>query len=159
MSNPFPQSPARKIKAAKSVRQAHRPDARHTMKVGSKISPLLLQGDETDMCLLYSILFGEGNGCGCRGREREREPIQAPRGGCSCGDNFANAAFFDSAQNSGCCCCQQNCCNRDCGGFGRHGGYSVCCDEEYYNRQYALCCNCNCKCTRRCSCCGNTRNN
>lgn len=117
------------------------------------------------MFLLYSILFGEcccnngwnrsgcNSGCGC-GQNRGNDGCGCndgcgqSRGGCNngcgrsrscCGDSdgFADADFFSND------CCR----DRSCTGFGCHGGFSVCCDEAYYNRQYALCrCKCSCRC-------------
>ena len=102
------------------------------------------------MFLLYSILFGEGgcNDCGKCGR--------GERGG-QCGwrpspcreDELSSGAYPVSAE-----CCR----NRSCTGFGCRGGFSVCCDEEYYKRQYALCrCKCVCRCCDTEPCCRGTR--
>ena len=98
------------------------------------------------MCLLYLLLFG-CNGCGCNESCGCDQCCGNARGrGACCGDSESG--------NGGCgrasVCSQNSCCScrRDCSGFGRHGGDSVCCDAEYYNRQYALCCKC--KVVRRC---------
>ena len=112
------------------------------------------------MFLLYSILFGEcccnngwsrggngGNGCndGCgQNRGGCNNGCGRSRSCCADGDGFAEADYFSND------CCR----DRSCTGFGCRGGFSVCCDEEYYNRQYALCrCKCNCRC------CNNGRGN
>ena len=124
------------------------------------------------MFLLYSILFGEcccNNGwnrgsqnCGCErnwqncgcGRDDRSGQNCGCNNGCGrtrqcCGDSFAAETEFFSND----CCCNDRCCS----GFGRHGGFSVCCDEEYYNRQYALCRCCKCNSRNSCGCRGNNR--
>ncbi|HIZ02658.1 MAG TPA: hypothetical protein H9727_00060 [Candidatus Borkfalkia avistercoris] len=90
------------------------------------------------MCLLCLLLFGCGcdRGCGC-GYAQNR---------ASCCGAYENEDGCRKERSSPCCagsrsqcCCG---CAKSCSGFARHGGVSVCCDAEYYNRQYALCCKC-----------------
>ena len=127
----------------------------HTMKVEK--TPILIQKGTKFMCLLYSILFGENCGCGTWNRrgcgQRRCAAESYVNCGCtraesredSCGAS-ANLNTNTVQGNNGCC---RNLC---CSGFGRHGNDSVCCDEEYYCRQYALCRCCGC-CARRSSGC------
>ncbi len=124
----------------------------HTMKV--EATPILFTRGQIVMCLLYSVLFGCGNNrcnCGCGNRGNTRNT-------CGCGNcgNYGCGGGYSSAEaqgnTGGCsqCCCR----NRSCCGFGKHGSGSVCCDECYYCRQYALCC-CNCCSSCNNDCCGN----
>ena len=127
-----------------------------------KIS-LFTKGEKA-MCLLYLLLFGcacnncsRSCGCGCA----------SARSGCGCSASCSDCDGVSARTRNGCCGCENNCgnsrgngcgngcgcsctCSRSCSGFGRHGSASVCCDAEYYNRQYALCCQCQCN-----ACCKN----
>lgn len=109
------------------------------------------------MCLLYLLLFGCGQnccdrGCGCV-QERIGSGQNCSEQGCGCVQE--RIGCYGNSRNDRCCgqvstYSQSCCCRRDCSGFGRHGGDSVCCDADYYNRQYALCCKCKVRC-----CCNN----
>lgn len=113
------------------------------------------------MCLLCSILFGEG------GRARGDRPYPCGSsysgcGGCasaysaaeSNGASASASGAVSPALSRGCGCgtyaaALQLCAPCCCTGFGRHGDCSVCCDEAYYCRQYALCCG---RCKKVCCC-------
>ena len=109
-----------------------------------------LQRGKTEMCLLCLLLYGCGNnarsGCGCN-----QDIGLFSNSDCGCG-NARDNSCCGNARNNSCGCFTCNSCNRSCSGFGRHGNGSVCCDADYYNRQYALCCRC---CCRVNSCCNN----
>ena len=102
------------------------------------------------MFLLYSILFGEGgcnDSCKCGRGERS--------GQCGCRPSPCWGAELPSGvdREGG-----ESRRIRSCTGFGCRGGFSVCCDEEYYNRQYALCrCKCVCRCCDTEPCCRGAR--
>ena len=124
------------------------------------------------MCLLCSILFGEGgrargdrpypcgssySGCGgcASANDRGCGSSYSGCGGCaSAYDSAGGGAGDASALSRGCGCgtyaaALQLCAPCCCTGFGRHGDCSVCCDEAYYCRQYALCCG---RCKKVCCC-------
>ena len=120
------------------------------------------------MCLLCSILFGEGGrrassdrSCdyGCGSSYSGCGSSYGGCGGCasaysaaeSNGASASASGAVSPALSRGCGCgtyaAVQLCSPCCCTGFGRHGDGGVCCDEAYYCRQYALCC-----CEKKCGC-------